>query len=93
MKKELEWVRRMPSGRGTKAKSRLSAFAELKNKVTGHRSEDELVIEIKGQRLGGKILEAYNISKSYGDRELVKGFSYKFKKKRTRRDRRSERSG
>ena len=80
MKKELEWVRRMPSGRGTKAKSRLSAFAELKNKVTGHRAEGELTIEIKGQRLGGKILEAYNISKSYGEKELVKGFSYKFKK-------------
>ena len=80
MKKELEWVRRMPSGRGTKAKSRLSAFAELKNKVTGHRAEGELTIEIKGQRLGGKILEAYNISKTYGERELVKGFSYKFKK-------------
>ena len=80
MKKELEWVRRMPSGRGTKAKSRLSAFAELKNKVTGHRSEGELTIEIKGQRLGGKILEAYNISKTYGERKLVDGFSYKFKK-------------
>ena len=80
MKKELEWVRRMPSGRGTKAKSRISAFHELKNKVGGHRSQDELTIEIKGQRLGGKILEAHNISKSYGDRTLVKGFSYKFQK-------------
>ena len=80
MKKELEWVRRMPSGRGTKAKSRLTAFAELKNKVGGFRREDELKIEIKGQRLGGKILEAYNISKSYGGRTLVEGFSYKFKK-------------
>ncbi|TXF89442.1 ABC-F family ATP-binding cassette domain-containing protein [Neolewinella aurantiaca] len=80
MKKELEWVRRMPSGRGTKAKSRIKDFHELKNKVSGHRSEDELTIEIKGQRLGGKILEAHNIGKSYGDRTLVKGFSYKFQK-------------
>ncbi|MCP9237386.1 ABC-F family ATP-binding cassette domain-containing protein [Lewinella sp. JB7] len=80
MKQELEWVRRMPSGRGTKAKSRLSAFSELKNKVGGFRKEEELTIEIKGQRLGSKILEAHNISKSYGDRQLVKGFSYKFQK-------------
>ncbi|MBB4078768.1 ATP-binding cassette subfamily F protein uup [Lewinella aquimaris] len=80
MKQELEWVRRMPSGRGTKAKSRLSAFSELKNKVGGFRKEEELTIEIKGQRLGSKILEAHNISKSYGGRELVKGFSYKFQK-------------
>ena len=80
MKSELEWVRRMPSGRGTKAKSRLSAFSELKNKVGSFRREDELTLEIKGQRLGSKILEAHNISKAYGDKELVRGFSYKFQK-------------
>ncbi len=80
MKKELEWVRRMPSGRGTKAKSRINAFHELKQKVGSFRKEEELKIEIKGQRLGSKILEAHNISKSYGDRTLVKGFSYKFQK-------------
>ena len=80
MKKELEWVRRMPSGRGTKAKSRIKDFNDLKSKVGGHRSDDELTIEIKGQRLGGKILEAHNIGKFYGERTLVKGFSYKFQK-------------
>ncbi|WP_116126416.1 ABC-F family ATP-binding cassette domain-containing protein [Lewinella sp. IMCC34183] len=80
MKQELEWVRRMPSGRGTKAKSRLSAFSELKEKVGGFRKEEELQLEIKGQRLGSKILEAHNISKSYGEKELVRGFSYKFQK-------------
>ncbi|SEQ35433.1 ABC-F family ATP-binding cassette domain-containing protein [Neolewinella agarilytica] len=81
MKKELEWVRRMPSGRGTKAKSRINAFHELKSKVGSFRQEEELKLEIVGQRLGSKILEAHNISKSYGDRTLVKGFSYKFQKK------------
>jgi len=81
MKKELEWVRRMPSGRGTKAKSRISAFHELKSKVGSFRQEEELKLEIVGQRLGSKILEAHNISKSYGDRTLVKGFSYKFQKR------------
>ncbi|CAH1001018.1 Energy-dependent translational throttle protein EttA [Neolewinella maritima] len=80
MKQELEWVRRMPSGRGTKAKSRLSAFSDLKNKVGSFRKDEELTLEIKGQRLGSKILEAHNIGKSYGGRELVKGFSYKFQK-------------
>jgi ATP-binding cassette subfamily F protein uup len=80
MKQELEWVRRMPSGRGTKAKSRLSAFSELKNKVGSFRREEELTLEIKGQRLGSKILEAHNISKAYGGRQLVNSFSYKFQK-------------
>ncbi|MFT5999479.1 MAG: ATP-binding cassette subfamily F protein uup [Neolewinella sp.] len=80
LKSELEWVRRMPSGRGTKAKSRMNAYADLKGKVGGFRQDEELIIEIKGQRLGGKILEAHNIGKSYGDNELVRGFSYKFQK-------------
>ncbi|MEM9928272.1 MAG: ABC-F family ATP-binding cassette domain-containing protein [Bacteroidota bacterium] len=80
MKQELEWVRRMPSGRGTKAKSRINAFHELKAKVGTFRKEEQLKIEIKGQRLGGKILEAHNISKAYGDKQLVQGFSYKFQK-------------
>ncbi|MFT7120950.1 MAG: ATP-binding cassette subfamily F protein uup [Neolewinella sp.] len=80
MKQELEWVRRMPSGRGTKAKSRVNAFHELKSKVGSFRQEEDLIIEIKGQRLGSKILEAHNVGKSYGDKELVRGFSYKFQK-------------
>lgn len=78
LKKELAWVRRMPQGRGTKAKSRISAYEDLKEKVSGSRSQDELVIEIKGQRMGKKILEAHNIGKAYGELELVKNFSYKF---------------
>lgn len=78
LKKELAWVRRMPQARSTKAKSRVHAYEHLKEKVDGVRRDDELQIEIKGQRLGKKILEAHNISKSYGDLELVKFFDYKF---------------
>ena len=80
MKRELDWVRRMPKARGTKAKSRVDAFYELKNEVSGFRQEEELQIDLKGQRLGKKILEAHHISKSYGDKTIIDGFSYKFKK-------------
>ncbi len=80
LKKELEWVNRTPQARSTKAKARVDAAYDLKDKVAGARIEKEMQIDIKGQRLGKKILEAHNISKSYGDLKLVEGFSYKFKK-------------
>lgn len=80
-KKELDWVNRSPQARTTKAKSRVDAFYDLKDKVSGARVEGELQIDIKGQRLGKKILEAHNVGKSFGDLKIVEGFSYKFQKK------------
>lgn len=80
-KKELDWVNRSPQARTTKAKSRVDAFFDLKDKVSNKRTEGEIQIDIKGQRLGKKILELHNISKRYGENVLIDGFSYKFKKK------------
>lgn len=80
-KRELEWVRRMPKARGTKAKARVDAFGDLKEKVKGHRPQEEMQIDIKGQRLGKKILELHNVGKSFGDLKIVEGFNYKFKKR------------
>lgn len=80
LKKELAWARRMPSARTTKSKSRLDKVDELKDKVGNFKSQDELTIEIKGQRLGKKILEAHNISKSYDKLNLVENFDYKFRR-------------
>ena len=79
-KKELEWVNRMPKARGTKAKSRVSSFKDLKEKLSGVRLEEEMQIDIKGQRLGKKILELQYISKSFGDFKILENFDYKFKK-------------
>ncbi|NRA49885.1 MAG: ABC-F family ATP-binding cassette domain-containing protein, partial [Phaeodactylibacter sp.] len=80
LKRELEWVRRMPKARGTKAKSRVDAFHGLKEEVSQQRIDEEMKIDIKGQRLGKKVLEAHNISKAYEDKILVDGFTYKFRK-------------
>ncbi len=80
-KKELDWVNRSPQARSTKAKSRVDAFYDLDEKVKNVRVEQEMQIDIKGQRLGKKILEAHNVQKSYGDQKIVDGFSYKFKKR------------
>jgi ATP-binding cassette subfamily F protein uup len=71
----------MPKARGTKAKARVDAFHELKEEVSGRRDRSKMQIDIKGQRLGKKILEAHNISKSFGDKVLFENFDYKFKKK------------
>lgn len=80
LQRELEWVRRMPKARGTKAKSRVDAFHGLKEEVSQQRLDEEMKIDIKGQRMGKKVLEAHNISKAYGDKTLVDGFHYKFRK-------------
>ena len=79
--KELEWVKRQPKARSTKAKSRVDAFEGLKEKVSGKQENKEVQIDIKGQRMGKKILEAHNISKSFDDKKIVESFSYKFRKK------------
>lgn len=80
MKKELEWVRRMPKARGTKAKSRVDAFEVIKEKASQNIQQQEVQIDLKGQRLGKKILEAHNVGKAFGNLKIVEKFDYKFKK-------------
>lgn len=77
-KRELDWVRRSPSARSTKAKSRVDAFYDIEDKVSQRVDNTEMQIEIKGQRLGKKVLELDNVCKSYGDRKIVDDFTYKF---------------
>ncbi|MBK7483790.1 MAG: ABC-F family ATP-binding cassette domain-containing protein [Flavobacteriales bacterium] len=86
MKSELEWVRKMPRARGTKSKSRLDAFDRIKADATRDFSRDEVKIDVKTERLGGKVIEARNLTKGFGaaDTEaykpIVKGFSYSLKR-------------
>lgn len=79
-KKELEWINRQPKARGTKAKSRISSFEKLEDRLSGVRLESEIQIDVKGQRLGKKILELHNVGKSFGDKKILDGFNYKFRK-------------
>ncbi|MDW7695036.1 ABC-F family ATP-binding cassette domain-containing protein [Flammeovirgaceae bacterium SG7u.111] len=80
LKTELEWMRRMPKARGTKAKYRIDNFHDLKDKAAGKGPEGEVTINTNMSRLGKKILEPKNVSKSYGDKVLVDNFSYVFKR-------------
>lgn len=81
MKKELEWVRRMPQGRGTKAKSRIKAFHDLKEELSKTFDDARLEIQVKPERLGSKILELHNVSMHIDNRALFENFNYKFKQK------------
>jgi len=78
--RELEWVRRMPQARSTKAKARIDQFEVLKNEIAQQREAATLQINIRSNRLGSKIIEAHNIGKSYDNRRLFSNFNYKFKK-------------
>jgi ABC transport system ATP-binding/permease protein len=81
MRKELEWMRRQPKARGTKSQSRIDAFYDLQEKASQKTTTTSLELNVKSARQGGKIIEAEHISKTYGDRTLIKDFSYTFQKK------------
>ncbi|MBK9503809.1 MAG: ABC-F family ATP-binding cassette domain-containing protein [Bacteroidetes bacterium] len=78
-RRELEWVRRMPKARTTKSKSRLDAFEDIAAKATAKKKEDQLVLDVKMTRMGGKILEMVKVSKNFGDLKIVDQFTYLFK--------------
>jgi len=81
LKKELEWMRKQPRARGTKAKYRVDAFYELQEVASQDIKKEKLELDIREARQGGKILEVEHISKKYGELKLVEDFSYVFKKK------------
>ena len=80
LKYELEWMRRMPQARTTKSKSRIDAFYDLKDRSRYQEQDERLEFGLQMQRLGGKILELSNVSKSFGDLTVLKDFDYVFKR-------------
>jgi ATP-binding cassette subfamily F protein uup len=80
-RKELEWMRRMPKARGTKAKSREDAFYLTKEKAHFKKDNSKVEIEVNMSRLGGKILEIHHARKAFGDLKILDDFNYIFKKK------------
>ena len=80
MKKELEWIRRSPKARTTKSKSRITNFEKIKEKANSKTTKQELNLDIKMSRVGGKILELKKVRKNFGDLAILDGFDYSFKK-------------
>lgn len=79
-RKELEWMRRQPKARTTKSKSRQDDFYETEKIAKTDTRKESLELDFEMKRLGNKILELKDISKSYGDKLLLKDFSYQFQR-------------
>ncbi len=79
-RKELEWMRKQPRARTTKSKSRQDHFYEVETKAKQRIEDRQLQLQVKMNRLGGRIAELKKIYKSYGDKPILKGFDYTFKK-------------
>lgn len=80
LKYELEWMRSTPQARTGKSKSRIDAFYDLKERARYQEQDERLEFGLQMQRLGGKILELSNVSKSFGDNTVLKDFDYVFKR-------------
>lgn len=79
-RKELEWMRKQPKARTTKSKSRQDAFYEIEKVAKKKLDEKKLALQLKMSRLGGKIAEFKKVYKNFGDKKILSGFDYTFKK-------------
>lgn len=80
IEKELEWVRQNPKGRQAKSKARMARFEELQNTDHQKRNETNELFIPPGERLGDKVLEVTNLTKSFGDRVLIDDLSFSMPK-------------
>lgn len=78
LRTEQEWMRRMPQARSHKAKYRIDNYYKIKETASQNTDDKKLELDIKGQRLGNKILELEHINKGFDGHTLIKDFSYKF---------------
>lgn len=77
-RKELEWMRKQPKARGTKSRARQDNFYEIETKAKQKITDTQLQLDVKMNRLGGKVAELKKIYKSYGEKPIIKGFDYTF---------------
>lgn len=80
-RKELDWIRRQPKARGTKAKYRVDAFEDTKQTAFSQSTEKNLTLTAQASRQGKKVLEIDKLSHGYGEKDLIKDFSYIFQRK------------
>ncbi|WP_285060680.1 ABC-F family ATP-binding cassette domain-containing protein [Pedobacter ginsengisoli] len=80
LKKELEWMRRMPQARATKSQARIDAFYDLESKTKQRSDNQTITLNVKMSRQGNKILELHNIGQSFDEKKIINDFSYTFKK-------------
>lgn len=79
-RKELEWMRKQPKARSTKARSRIDNFYDVESRAKQRVEDKQVELQMKMNRLGGKVAEMKKVYKSYGDKVIMKGFDYTFNK-------------
>ncbi|MBK9526620.1 MAG: ABC-F family ATP-binding cassette domain-containing protein [Bacteroidetes bacterium] len=79
MRTELEWMRRMPKARGTKSKARIDSFYELKDKAAGKKTQGTIELDVKMNRIGGKVIELKKVNKRFDELTILNGFDYTFR--------------
>lgn len=80
LKKELEWMRRMPAARTTKSQARIDSFYDLEDKTKQRSDHQKVTLNVKMARQGGKILELDQIQQDFDEKKIIKNFTYVFKK-------------
>lgn len=78
--KELDWMRRQPKARTTKSKSRIDDFYKIKEEAHKRRNNHKVQLEINMHRMGSKIVELHNLTKSFGDLKILEKFDYNFQR-------------
>lgn len=78
LRTELDWMRRQPQARGSKAKYRIDNFYDLKGRAQVNLSQKDVSLSVKGSYIGSKIFEARNVKKAFGDIPILNGWSYDF---------------
>ena len=78
LRKELDWMRRQPQARGTKAKYRIDAFYELEKKAHQQREAGHINLDVKASYIGSKIFDAVDVCKRFDDLKITDHFNYTF---------------
>ncbi len=78
LRREQEWINRMPQARGTKAQFRIDAFEKLQERAKKVRDERSFALEFGSTRLGRKVVDAFDLHKEFAGRTIINDFSYKF---------------
>ena len=80
LKKELEWMRKMPAARTVKSQSRVNSFYELEEKTKQRSDNQQVTLNVKMSRQGNKILELNHIGQTFDDKKIINDFTYVFKR-------------
>lgn len=78
LRTELDWMRRQPQARGSKAKYRIDAFHDLQERSRIDLRQRQVNVAVKGSYIGSKIFEAHNVSKAFGDKVILHDWNYTF---------------